>query len=121
MLYQIMRVGSSAYYDWWKNEADRKVRAQKWLVVKQRIRVLFIQQQRKLGYRSMTALLRKEGFVISHHTVRRLMKEMGLYINTRKYTVYRPDHRITPCTPRGSHPAGSHPAGSHPAGQAVQS
>ena len=93
MLCQIMRVSTSAYYDWWKGEAARKTKAQKWLGIKQRVRALFIQHRRKLGYRPMTALLRKEGFTISHHTVRQLMKETGLRIKTQKHTIQTTDSR----------------------------
>ena len=59
-----------------------------WKDVKDRIRDLFIQHKGRYGYRRITLQLRKEGTVVSHKTVQKLMTKLGLKSARRKVARY---------------------------------
>lgn len=60
--------------------------------VRERVRRVFTQAERRYGYRRIHAALRRDGVVISEKVVRRLMREEGLEAvrpKRRKYVSYR--------------------------------
>lgn len=59
--------------------------------IKVLIQGIYHKHKGRLGYRRITLLLRKEGLVINHKTVLRLMKSMGLksVIRVKKYKSYK--------------------------------
>ena len=52
---------------------------------------IFTDNKGRYGYRRITAELRKQGMVINHKTVMKLMKESNLYcfVRIKKYNSYR--------------------------------
>jgi transposase InsO family protein len=59
--------------------------------IKALIQGIYHKHKGRLGYRRITLLLRKEGLVINHKTVLRLMKSLGLksVIRVKKYKSYK--------------------------------
>ena len=57
------------------------------------IKEIFYENKRKYGYRRITLELRKQGFIVNHKKVLRLMKKLNLqsilYKNNKKYSLYR--------------------------------
>lgn len=63
------------------------------VLVRERLQQLAVQSQRRLGYRRLTHSLRREGHVVNHKRVLRLMREDNLLsLQTRKY-VFTTDSR----------------------------
>ena len=77
---------SSFYY-----YAKQLCKTDKYEQVKSRIRTLYHNHKGRLGYRRITLVLRREGLLINHKTVLRLMREMNLksVIRVKKYKSYR--------------------------------
>lgn len=77
----------STYYYWVKqfNCPD------KYKEMKERISHIFEEHQGRYGYRRITLELQKQGYLINHKTVRRLMSILGLksLIRIKKYRSYR--------------------------------
>ena len=68
--------------------------------VRERIRIVFTQSERRYGYRRIHAVLRRDGITISEKVVRRLMREGGLVTvgrKRRKYASYRGE--LSPAVP----------------------
>lgn len=65
----------------------------KYASVKCRIRSIFDLHQGRYGYRRITAAMRREGAIVNHKTVQRLMGELGLKsrVRVKKYRSYRGD------------------------------
>lgn len=86
VLCRVMRVGTSAYYDWRKRPA-RLIDSATWQLCI-RMKTLFAESRQSLGNRQMVARLRKEGFVVGRYKVRLLMKKLGLVVkNKQRYVV----------------------------------
>ena len=65
----------------------------KWAVEKERLVEIYHENRGRYGYRRLTRALRKEGYLISGKTVRRLMAEVGIKCEVRmkKYRSYKGD------------------------------
>lgn len=83
----IAKLSRSTYYYHLKN-MDKP---DKYLVVKAEIDRIFHENKRRYGYRRITLELKKNGRVINHKTVYRLMKELNLICKVRmkKYKSYK--------------------------------
>lgn len=64
---------------------------ERWADEKQKIRAVFVRHKGRYGYRRITLTLQREGVVINHKTVLRLMQQEGLACRLRhkKYQSYR--------------------------------
>ncbi|MGK8426854.1 IS3 family transposase [Bacillus cereus] len=86
-LIKIAGIARSTYYYWVKkfNCPD------KYKEIKERISHIFEEHQGRYGYRRITLELQKQGYLINHKTVRRLMSILGLksLIRIKKYRSYR--------------------------------
>lgn len=63
----------------------------KYLNVKAQILAIFTENKERVGYRRIKLELHREGVRINHKTVRRLMKEMGIFclVRMKKYRSYK--------------------------------
>ena len=66
-------------------------KSDKYATIKEVIKRIFYQHKELYGYRRIVLALRKEGFIINHKTVRRLMNELGIQgvQKAKKYRSYR--------------------------------
>lgn len=77
---------SSYYY-----HEHQSASTDKYAELKKMIRSIYQQHKGRFGYRRITLALRKQGMLINHKTVLRLMQSMGLksLIRVKKYKSYR--------------------------------
>ena len=70
---------------------QRKSPADRWRVERQLVKEIFHRNRGRYGYRRITDELHRQGYVINHKTVRRLMQELGLVCKVRmkKYRSYK--------------------------------
>jgi putative transposase len=63
----------------------------KYASLKVRIRSIFDRHRGRYGYRRITAVIRRDGIVVNHKTVQRLMGDLGLKscVRVKKYCAYR--------------------------------
>ncbi len=63
----------------------------KYADLKVKIRMLFDQHKGRYGYRRITAVIRRDGHLVNHKTVRRLMVQLQLKscVRAKKYRAYR--------------------------------
>jgi putative transposase len=63
----------------------------KYTVVKDKIKLIYMENKQRVGYRRITLELHNKGININHKTVQRLMKQLGLFCRVRmkKYNSYR--------------------------------
>jgi len=84
MLCRVIGVAQSTYYDW-KNRGPRVIPPEE-LVLRRRMKELFVASRESLGSRTLMENLRLEGFDIGRDRTRRLMKSMNLKVKQkRKY------------------------------------
>jgi len=91
-----LRISKSSYY--YHQKVIRQ--ADKYAFARSRIREIFEENHCCYGYRRIYHSLKREGFRLSEKVIRRLMKESGLYVMTKKkkaYSSYRGE--ITPAVP----------------------
>ena len=108
MLCNVMQVSRSQYYAWRPAPESSGLVGQELHI---RMRSLFSESEQSLGSRSMTAQLRKEGFSIGRHRVRKLMKDLKLSVKRkRQYVVTTESQHSEPVAPnlldRNFNPAG---------------
>ncbi|WP_249731695.1 IS3 family transposase [Pseudomonas syringae] len=74
---------------------QQKVRhaADKYAELKDEIKTTFDEHKGRYGYRRITAVVRQAGHLVSHKTVQRLMKKLGLksLVRVKKYRAYKGD------------------------------
>lgn len=94
VLCRVMRVSTSAYYDWHGRDGE-VVDSETWHLC-HRMKELFAESRESLGSRQMMKQLRKEGFGIGRYRVRALMKKSGLIVKRKKRFVLTTDskHRL---------------------------
>ena len=86
LLCRVMKVSSSAYYEWKKRPA-KLITAQE-LHRYRRAKALFKASRNSLGSRELSKKLCEEGFSISRYATRTLMRKLGLQVQQRiKYKV----------------------------------
>jgi putative transposase len=86
LLCRVMKVSSSAYYEWKKRPA-KLITAQE-LHRYRRAKALFKASRDSLGSRELSKSLCEEGFSIGHYATRTLMRKLGLQVQQRiKYKV----------------------------------
>ena len=75
----------STYYAAIQNKPD------KYESEKELIKQIFHHHKGRYGYRRITVLVRRAGFVLNHKTVKRLMNELGLKscVRPKKYHSYK--------------------------------
>ena len=83
VLLDIKKMARSTFYYHIKNKRPDRL-----VGVRKRIREIHAEHAGRYGYRRITVQLKKEGFVINHKTVYRIMKELGLK-NVRRKCKYR--------------------------------
>lgn len=93
LLCQLMQVSPSGYYEWQQRLSQPHPPTEKDAQLKQRLKALFIEHHKRAGSRTLTALLRKEGYSISRYRVRKLMKEMGLVVKQKRRRIQITDSR----------------------------
>ena len=67
-------------------------REDKYKEIREKIKVLFVHNKERYGYRRIHCLLKREGIIVSEKVVRRIMNEEQLLVKTtkkRKYNSYK--------------------------------
>lgn len=85
-----LELDSANYYRWIKNrkKAEEKLEKEKELI--KQLEKIFEESGQTYGYRVMKEALKNEGIEISEYKVRKIMKENGMYPETRKkYKPYK--------------------------------
>jgi putative transposase len=82
-LIKIGEVSRSGYYKWRKTQSKRSLRLEKNLWIKEHILAIH-KIHPYYGYKRMTRALFREGIVVNHKRVRRLMRELGVTSVIRK-------------------------------------
>lgn len=82
-----MGIARSTYYYYLKKAKS----PDKYLKVKEEIRIIFNENQGRYGYRRITMELKNRGYKINHKTVQRLMHELNLkcMVRLKKYRSYK--------------------------------
>ena len=75
-----MLVGKSAYYAWLNRKPPLPEVAAAKLNLYAKIKRLFKESRESLGNREMVKRLVKEGFKIGRYKVRKIMSELGLFV-----------------------------------------
>ena len=88
-----MQVSRSGYYEWCQRVKKEQTKATGLSQIKQRMKALFIEHHKRIGSRTLTALLRKEGFKIGRYRVSKYMKEQGLIVELKHRKVHTTDSR----------------------------
>lgn len=91
ILCKVMGVCRSAYYEWAR--ASAKIFDKTHFSLCQSMKNLFIASRQSLGSRQMMKKLRKEGYIIGRYKVRSLMKQLGLFVKTKKKFVITTDSK----------------------------
>jgi putative transposase len=86
-LIQVANIPRSTYY-YWVKKMDQP---DKYRAVKEIIRKIFNENKGRYGYRRITLVLRRLGYLLNHKTVLRLMNALGLksLVRMKKYRSYR--------------------------------
>lgn len=82
-LLKIAEVSKAGYYKWRKTHSARSLRLEKNLWIKEHILAIH-KLHPYYGYKRMTGALSREGIVVNHKRVRRLMRELGVQSVIRK-------------------------------------
>ena len=87
LLLVVASLPRSTYYYHLKNLA----KPDKYVEIKERIQLIFKESQKRYGYRRVTAVLKRIGYLINHKTVQKLMRQLGLacLVRMKKYKSYR--------------------------------
>ncbi|WP_412033955.1 IS3 family transposase [Priestia megaterium] len=88
LLLLVSNLARSTYYYWVNVSSNR---SDKYGDMKNLIQDIFHHHKGRYGYRRITLELRRQGYVLNHKTVRRLMKELGLkcLVRVKKYRSYK--------------------------------
>ena len=81
---EVLELEPSNYYRWKKNKEKRHEKQRKELLIVHEIEKIFEESNRTYGYRVIREALKKKEIEISEYKVRKIMKENGLYPETRK-------------------------------------
>ncbi|WP_183255574.1 IS3 family transposase [Anoxybacteroides tepidamans] len=82
-LLNIGEVSKSGYYKWRRNQSKKSLRLEKDLLLQEHI-VAIHKLHPYFGYKRMTRALSREGIIVNHKRVRRLMRELGIRSVIRK-------------------------------------
>jgi putative transposase len=82
-LFKIAEVSKAGYYKWRSNRSKPSIRMEKDLLIKEHILAIH-KKHPYYGYKRMTRALSREGMVVNHKRVRRLMRELGIKSVIRK-------------------------------------
>jgi len=86
LLCRVMGVKKSSYYDW-KSQGAKIIGVEEFKL-HQRLKAIFKESRESAGSRRLVKRLQAEGYRIGRYRVRRLMKQLGLVVKTkRKYRV----------------------------------
>lgn len=86
LLCRVMGVKKSSYYDW-KSQGAKIIGVEEFKL-HQRLKAIFKESRESAGSRRLVKRLQAEGYCIGRYRVRRLMKQLGLVVKTkRKYRV----------------------------------
>ncbi|WP_407673321.1 IS3 family transposase [Paenibacillus silvisoli] len=83
LLFELAEVSRAGYYKWLKSVHVKPQKQEDELLLKEHIMAIH-RQRPYLGYFRVATRLRKEGFVVNHKRVYRLMKELGIRSVIRK-------------------------------------
>lgn len=86
-LFSIAEVSKSGYYKWRKSSLKRFEKLEENLLVKEHILAIH-KIHPYFGYKRMTRALFREGIVVNHKRVRRLMRELDIQSVIRKKRPY---------------------------------
>jgi len=82
-LLEMGEVSKAGYYKWRKNRSKTALRLEKDLLLQEHILAIH-KLHPYFGYKRMTRALSREGIVVNHKRVRRLMRELGIKSVIRK-------------------------------------
>ena len=82
-LLKMGEVSKAGYYKWHKNRSKTALRLEKDLLLQEHILAIH-KLHPYFGYKRMTRALSREGIVVNHKCVRRLMRELGIKSVIRK-------------------------------------
>lgn len=82
-LLKIGEVSKAGYYKWRKSRSIRKVKVDEELLLKEHILAIY-KIHPYFGYKRMTKALKREGILINHKRVRRMMRDLGIRSVIRK-------------------------------------
>jgi putative transposase len=83
---RVLILAEGAYYQWLKRKEVRDTKKEKEKVTIEKVREVFEVSKRVYGYRKMQRALAEEGWILSEHKVRRIMRENGFYpVSVIKY------------------------------------
>ncbi len=82
-LLKIGEVSKSGYYKWRKSRSLRSVKADEELLLKEHILAIY-KIHPYFGYKRMTKALKREGILVNHKRVRRMMRDLGIRSVIRK-------------------------------------
>jgi putative transposase len=85
----IAKVSKSGYYKWKQRQSiPHKDSTDRNLVEK-----LFVESNRKAGWRTIRMLLQRTGICMNHKKIQRIMRELHLYAEVRRYNPYKQTQR----------------------------
>jgi putative transposase len=87
VLLDVAKLSRATYY----YHLKRMESPDKYAAVKEEIKVIYMENKKRVGYRRITLELHNKGIIINHKTVQRLMKQLGLFCRVRmkRYKSYR--------------------------------
>ena len=95
LLLEVAGMSRSTYF----YHIDRLRKGDKYKDIKLHLTLVFRENHGRYGYRRLTEVLQKEGIMINHKTVRKLMKEVGLkcLVRRKRYNSYKGENgKIAP-------------------------
>ena len=87
---RVLGLNPSNYYRWIKNEETRKKRLEEERALVRQVEEIFRGSDKTYGYRAMKKVLEEKEIELSEYRIRRIMRENGMYPETR--TKYKPMH-----------------------------
>ena len=91
---QVLKISKSGYYSWLKAPESQRQKENNQL--KEKIVEIHTQTKGRYGSPRLKAMLKREGYQVSHNRVARLMKEIGIRAKARKHKIRTTDssHRL---------------------------
>ena len=87
---RVLGLNPSNYYRWIKNEETRKKRLEEERALVRQVEEIFRGSDKTYGYRAIKKALEEKEIELSEYRIRRIMRENGMYPETR--TKYKPMH-----------------------------
>lgn len=75
----VLNLAEGAYYQWLRRNEAREEKKEKEKAIIDKVRAVFEESKQVYGYRKMQQAMAEEGWAITEHKIRRIMRESGLY------------------------------------------